>query len=132
MSMKILGIGLAAAAAFTALVTFARPSPVAAPPQAAAQGDILFKQRCAMCHAVAGKGGKLGPDLTGVVGRKAGTTAYAYSPALKASKLVWTEKALDTFLIAPPKMIPGTRMSIAVSGPDDRQAIVSYLAAAGK
>lgn len=91
-------------------------------------GEQLFKQRCVSCHAVAGQGGKLGPDLGGIVGRKAGATAYAYSPALKASKTVWTATTLDAYLSAPAKAAPGTKMLISVSNPDQRKAVIAYLA----
>ena len=32
--------------------------------QAGSNGEQTFKQRCAMCHAVKGQGGAVGPDLT--------------------------------------------------------------------
>ena len=67
-----------------------------------------------------GKSG-LGPNLVGVVGRTAGTLAgFNYSPALKASKLKWDEKALDEYLAAPTKKVPGSRMPTASDlRPDD-------------
>lgn len=37
---------------------------MAAVAQAESKGEQLFKQKCAMCHAVNGKGGSVGPDLT--------------------------------------------------------------------
>lgn len=104
--------------------------PVQAAPQAdAARGATLFQQRCAMCHARNGKGGKIGPDLTAVMGRKAGSATYAYSSAMKASKTVWNAATLDKYIAAPTKMIPGTKMVISVTKPEDRAAIVRYLGA---
>lgn len=94
----------------------------------AARGETIFKQRCAMCHTVNGKGGKMGPDLTGVVDRKAGSTTFSYSPAMKSSKIVWKPTTLDTYLAAPTKLIPASRMTISVSKPEERKAIVGYLA----
>lgn len=32
--------------------------------QAANKGEEIFQAKCAMCHAVKGKGGSMGPDLT--------------------------------------------------------------------
>lgn len=93
-------------------------------------GAALFRQRCAMCH-VPPPGGRnvLAPSLTGVVGRKAASTPFAtYSPALKASKLTWTRANLDKFLAAPAKVVPGTRMVIALPDPAQRAAVLDYLA----
>ncbi|RNC67660.1 MAG: cytochrome c [Desulfuromonadales bacterium] len=50
----------AVAAALVALIASATPLPS----QAASQGEKLFKEKCAMCHAVKGAGGVLGPDLS--------------------------------------------------------------------
>ncbi len=48
-------------------------------------GEQLFKQRCGACHATAaGKPALMAPNLRGTVGRKAGSTDFKYSPALKA------------------------------------------------
>lgn len=92
-------------------------------------GEQVFKQRCQMCHVVkAGAPNLLGPSLAGVVGRKAGTAAFAYTPAMKAAKIIWTKDALDKFLAAPGKMVPGTRMVVNVSDATQRKALVSYLA----
>ncbi len=105
-------------------------APVAASAQGNA-GEQQFKQRCAVCHSVAPDGapGPLAPNLRGVVGRKAGSTVFkTYSPALKASNIVWNAATLDTWLAAPTKLVPGTRKVIAVSEPAQRKAIASYLA----
>ncbi len=92
-------------------------------------GDQIFKQRCQMCHSVkAGAPAGIAPNLAGVVGRKAGSTAFAYSPALKASKIVWTKAILDSYLAAPAKVVPGTRMVVAVSDAGQRGALINYLA----
>jgi cytochrome c len=97
--------------------------------QAQASGEQMFKQRCGICHKVkAGEKSPLGPHLAGVVGRKAGTGAFSYSTALKASKLVWNPATLDKYLAAPSKLVPGTRMAIAVSDAAQRKAIIGYLA----
>jgi cytochrome c len=103
---------------------------VAASAQAQAlSGEQVFKQRCQMCHVTrAGAPNVLGPSLAGVVGRKAGTTAFAYTPAMKAAKIIWTKDVLDKFLVAPGKMVPGTRMVMGVSDTVQRRALVGYLA----
>lgn len=98
----------------------------------APRGDTLFAQRCAMCHAMGGRGGKIGPDLTAIIGRKAASGSFAYSPALRKLGWTWTASTLDSFLAGPAKVAPGTRMPLAVSNPDDRKAIITYLSAPGK
>ena len=96
----------------------------AASPQS---GADLFGDRCSFCH-LDGPGGQ-GPSLTGVVGRKAGSVAdFGYSPALKASGLVWTPENLDKFLTDPGAMVPGAAMPIHVPDAATRQAIIGYLA----
>jgi cytochrome c len=90
----------------------------------AAKGKALYQGRCAMCHA-----GGQGPNLAGVVGRKAGAApGYPYSAAMKAAHLTWTPANLDAYLTAPGKKVPGTSMLLNVSAPADRKAIIAYLA----
>jgi cytochrome c len=95
----------------------------------AAQGKRVFI-RCASCHAVGGTGGgRIGPNLAGVVGRKAGSLAgYKYSPAMAKQDFVWTEAKLDAWLTAPAAVVPGTSMAFAgLAKPADRAAIIAYL-----
>ncbi|MET0238765.1 MAG: c-type cytochrome [Sphingobium sp.] len=102
--------------------------PLPAFAQDAAAGGALFKGRCQACHVVtAGQKPTLGPNLSGLAGRKAGSTAFNYSPALKASGLKWDKPTLDRFLTAPMKAVPGTRMVIAVPDAKQRADIVAYL-----
>ncbi len=97
----------------------------------AVHGKALFQERCGLCHQGAaddGDGGQ-GPDLRGVVGRKAGVDpGFGYSPALKGSKLSWTPETLDTFLTAPSKMVPGTAMPVSTANLKDRADLIAYLA----
>ncbi|PTQ11827.1 cytochrome C [Sphingomonas oleivorans] len=84
---------------------------------------------CRACHNVQkdGKNG-IGPNLYGVVDRPAASLpGFNYSSALKATKLRWDEKALDEFLAAPMKKVPGTRMPIAMPDAAKRAAIIAYL-----
>lgn len=118
----------------TALIGAVALVPALAPAAAAGpDGAALFRQRCASCHTVA-PGGKavLGPNLSGVVGRKAAGTQFKYSPALKSTDLTWTRANLDRYLSGPTRMVPGTRMVIRVSDPTQRGAILDYLQAATK
>ena len=93
----------------------------------AAAGENVFK-RCASCHQV-GKYAQAGygPQLNGIVGRKAGaTTGYKYSEAMKKSGIVWTEQKLAAYIRAPHDVVPGTSMRFW--GIDDDQQIADLLA----
>lgn len=91
-------------------------------------GQTLFKQRCAACHSIAaGKPSTVGPNLHGVVGRKAATAKFSYSTAMKNSKMVWTKPVLDKYLAAPTKVVPGTKMVISITNTAQRAAIIEYL-----
>jgi cytochrome c len=95
----------------------------------AQDGATIFRQRCTMCHVnAAGQKPGLGPNLFGVVGRKAAGTSFLYSPALKKSGLKWDKATLDKFLTGPAKLVPGTYMNIALPKPAERAALIAYLA----
>jgi cytochrome c len=93
-------------------------------------GQVLFKQRCAVCHQP-DKGGKngIGPALYGVYGRKAAQApGFTYSDNLKASGLVWTPDKLNQWVQKPASLVPGVKMVLApVSAPQDRADIIAYL-----
>lgn len=96
----------------------------------AASGKTVFS-RCAICHSVQ-KGGAngLGPNLFGVVGRKAASLSnFAYSPALKKSGLTWTPDKLKIWVTSPAKMVPGTKMAFAgITNSKQADDVVAYLA----
>ncbi|HZV65218.1 MAG TPA: c-type cytochrome [Telluria sp.] len=97
----------------------------------AVQGQKLYQAMCAACHSMEYNG--VGPAHKGVFGRKAGSQAgYSYSPALKASKVVWGEKDLDRWLTNPEKFIPGQKMGFLVASASDRADLVAYLKMAAK
>jgi cytochrome c len=101
----------------------------AAPPD----GATVFRQRCQTCHSVVpGQPARLGPNLAGVVGRKAAATPFNYTPALKGSKLVWTRANLDRFLTAPTRMVPGTRMVMPITDAQQRAAVLDFLTRTGR
>jgi cytochrome c len=94
-----------------------------------ARGVVVFK-RCALCHSVdPGKRGAVGPGLWGIVGRKAASSDFAYSTALKASGIVWTTDTLDGFLTKPSAKVPGNRMTFAgIADAGERSDVIAYLA----
>ena len=86
--------------------------------------------QCAVCHATtAGAPRKIGPTLAGVAGKPAATRpGFAYSAALKGSKIVWTDAKLDQFLQGPARMVPGTKMTAAgIGNAATRAQIIAYL-----
>jgi cytochrome c len=98
-------------------VSFAATAPAAN----VANGKALFS-RCAACHT-ADKGGPngLGPNLYGVVGRKAGSKKdFSYSNAMRNSGIVWTNQKLDAYITHPADIVPGNRMAFA-GLPDAKQ-----------
>ena len=94
-------------------------------------GKVTFNTMCGVCHAVQATGGPHeGPNLLGVVGRKAGSEPEftKYSPALKASKITWSKKTLDKFLVNPTAKVPGTLMPMQIPDKKTRADVVAYLA----
>lgn len=98
----------------------------------AVSGRIVFEQLCGICHAVSsdGSGPTMGPNLYGLIGRKAGTEPnYAmYTSALKASGLTWSTSTLDEFLSNPMAKIPGTSMVVMLQSPKERAEVIAYIA----
>jgi cytochrome c len=110
---------------------------VCAPAQAegdATKGKADFA-KCAICHQVGpGAATLVGPELNGIVGRKAGSIAdYPYSAGMKklaGEGFVWSEENLDKWIADPKAMIPDSPMALAFPGvPDagERADIIAYL-----
>lgn len=109
--------------------TLAGLSPLRADP---ARGERVF-QRCFACHSVVAGEDKLpGPNLRGVIGRRAGTLpGFRFSPALVeagARGVVWTRETLDAYLADPERFIPGTEMGLpGLREADDRRDVIDFL-----
>lgn len=86
-------------------------SGVAAAAQDLAAGENSFK-KCLPCHAVGeGAKNKIGPELNGLNGRKAGSVAgYNYTDANKNSGITWNEASFKEYIKDPRAKIPGTKM----------------------
>lgn len=95
-----------------------------------AVGEKAFAQ-CKACHAIEkGKADGVGPNLYGVYGSKAGahSATFKYSAAMKASGQTWNDATLNSFLLAPMKAVPGTKMTYGgVKDDTKRAALVYYL-----
>ncbi len=91
-----------------------------------ARGAQLYASRCGGCHSV--DANRIGPAHRGVFGRRAGTvTGFDYSPALRASRLVWDARTLDAWLADPESTIPGQSMGYRVDSERDRADLIAYL-----
>jgi cytochrome c len=94
-------------------------------------GKATFNTMCSVCHSTQKTGGPIeGPNLIGVVGRKAGSQPEfpRYSQALKASGLTWSKKTLNKFLVNPGDKVPGTLMPMQIPDDKTRADVVAYLA----
>jgi cytochrome c len=106
-------------AVFAASILFACVTAQAATPPKAFEA-------CAACHT--GQLGALGPDLRGVLGRKAGSVAgYHYSGPMRRCGLTWDAATLTHYLENPQGVVPGNRMPMDGIPADQAEAIVSYL-----
>lgn len=81
----------------------------------AAAGRRVFNQ-CRACHTIeAGGRNGVGPNLHGVLDRKAGSVeGFRYSAALRRKGeegLVWTEDQLRAYLADPKGTVPGGSMT---------------------
>ena len=105
-----------------------------------AEGDSVAGakvfNKCKACHDATGDKNKVGPNLSGVVGRKAGTLeSYAskYSKGMKTvaeAGLTWDEATLAEYLRAPKKVVPGGTMAFAgLKSDQDLADIIAYLKA---
>jgi cytochrome c len=94
----------------------------------AAKGEKVFAQ-CKACHVAELGKNRVGPSLWAVVGRTAGTiSGFNYSKANKESGVTWSEDVLFTYLEAPSKFMPGTRMAFGgLKQPQDRADVIAYL-----
>ena len=76
------------------------------------QGKAAFTRQCAICHTVE-KGGpnRFGPNLFGILGRKAGTVGgFIYSRAFKATaNWDWNEDLVAGWIGAPGVWCPAPR-----------------------
>jgi cytochrome c len=96
----------------------------------APRGEELFMASgCPACHSVTNEdNSKVGPNLVGVVGRKAGTTqSLLVSENMKKYGVIWSAETLDEFLANPSAKVPGTAMAGVLTDPQQRADVIAYL-----
>src|ERR1700760_317885 len=126
--MKLIGL------AGLMMIAAASPSFAAGGPAA---GQAVF-MKCAVCHNVGPDAkNKIGPALTGVVGRQPGTFAgFNYSQAMKdfgTKNSAWTEALIGQFVKAPTDFVPGTKMAFqGLTNQTDIDNVIAYLEAQSK
>ncbi len=129
-SLMFLAAVTAQAPASPGSVSVQSPQPGGATAPSTLQGDAergkALYANCTSCHSI--DENDIGPKHRGVVGRNAGTVPdYAYSPALKASGIVWDKGTLDRWLTNPSAMVPGTKMFFLLPDPQARADVIAYL-----
>ncbi|MCX8133357.1 MAG: cytochrome c family protein [Roseococcus sp.] len=94
-------------------------------------GRQLAQRLCASCHSF-NEGGRnaVGPNLWNIVGKRhAQVEGFNYSAANRAlADKPWDYEALNAFIAAPARAMPGTRMAFAgVASPQQRADIIMFL-----
>jgi cytochrome c len=90
-----------------------------------------------VCHAIGpGAQNKIGLELNGLDGRKAGTVPnFDYSNVNKSSSIVWNGATFEDYIKNPVVKIPGTKMAFAgvktEQQVEDLWAYISQFAAGG-
>lgn len=96
-----------------------------------AAGEGLWAvHKCQTCHFLsAGAGHRIGPNLHGVVGRKAAAAeGFGYSTAFQALDIVWTPEEIDRLITDPKAFAPGTSMFFnGVYDVEERRNLIAYL-----
>ncbi|WP_325435339.1 c-type cytochrome [Pseudomonas nitroreducens] len=93
----------------------------------ATPGQRVFENKCSACHALGED--RVGPHLSGVVGRRVGSVAgYTYSADLASAGTDWSLERLDQWLSSPARLYPDTAMAFGgIRNPADRQALLCFL-----
>ena len=94
---------------FTLIAAFAAVALLTVAAQAGSKGEQIFNKKCAMCHAVKGKGGAIGPELTTVSARM-------------------SEKDIKAKIINPQKANPASSMPAFATLPKaEMNSLLGYL-----
>ncbi|MCK0068261.1 c-type cytochrome [Kordiimonas laminariae] len=98
----------------------------------AAKGEKVFR-KCKACHTLEAGKNRVGPSLSGFIGRKAGgLDGYKYSKAMKAADFVWDDANFSEYMKSPRKFVKGTKMAfVGLKKPQDVADLLAYLRANG-
>lgn len=114
------------------LITAAMALPGGAFAQDAAAGQRVFNQ-CRACHT-ANEGGRstTGPNLWGIVGRRAATVeGFRYSANMRElaeGGLTWTEDQLRAYIANPKSVVPRGSMSyVGLRNEQQMNDLIAYL-----
>jgi cytochrome c len=121
-SSTILGLAIS--------LSVSAPAAAQAPDEATMKlGNRVFLM-CRSCHSTEKDGRhKVGPNLHGMFGAKAGTKPdFKYSDVVAKSGITWSEETLNEWLVKPKDFLPGNKMAFAgVPKEPDRKALIAYL-----
>ena len=99
----------------------------------ATEGEKLFN-RCRACHMIASdsetivRGGRVGPNLHGVIGREMGSVEdFRYSDGFVAMDEVWTEARVAEYVKDPSAFI-GSRSKMTFRLRNGGEDVAAYLA----
>jgi len=82
--------------------------------------------QCQQCHSFSANEHGGAPSLSGVMGRRVGSTSFsAYSDEMRADNRVWTRELLIEYLKDPQTVIPGTVMPALA---EDDEKVLNYVA----
>lgn len=97
-------------------------------------GQQAFNNSCRTCHSVKDGDNRLGPNLHGIVGRKAGSLPdYNYSPSMKDAGFVWDQDKLAHFLARPEEVVSGNKMQpYGGISKEEATGVIAYLQSAAQ
>jgi cytochrome c len=94
-------------------------------------GQLVFNNACRTCHTVKQGDNRLGPNLSGIIGRKAGSLPdyNNYSSSMKNAGVTWDKATLDRFIADPDAVVPGHNMKPfgGIASAEERAKIVAFL-----
>jgi cytochrome c len=106
---------------------------LALPTVASAQDKEAGKKvfaKCTACHSIGpGAKNKVGPELNGLMGRKAGSVeGFTYSEAMKSSGITWDDTAFHEYIADPKKKVPGNKMLFpGIKDEVERDDLAAYI-----